>query len=169
MRRHMISVLGLLGIVLLASVSASLLVAQTPDSPEVMLEAARQLEVIDGNLEAAIEQYSAIESRYPDRRAIVAQALLRMGSAYEKLGQVGDAREEYERLVREYPGQAEAVAAAQARLEPPASPTMTVREVMRSGEQQPGDIQAVPGPGSPVTGDGQMFIYTDWPPATWRR
>ena len=62
MRRHMISLLGLLGIVLLASGSASLLVAQTPDSPEVMLEAARQMEVIDGNLEAAIEQYAAIES-----------------------------------------------------------------------------------------------------------
>ena len=92
----------------------------------------------------------------------MAQALLRMGSAYEKLGQVGDAREEYERLVRDYPGQAEAVAAAQARLEPPASPTMTVREVMPSGEQQPGDIQARPGPVFAVTCDGQMFIYTDW-------
>ena len=39
---------------------------------------------------------------------------------------------------------------------------MTVRELMRSGEQPPGDVQVVPGPGFAVSGDGQMFIYTDW-------
>ena len=81
MRRHMIALLGLLGIGLLASGSAALLVAQTPDSPEVLLEAAKRMELIDGDLDAAIGQYAEIVSRHPERRAIVAQAVLRMGSA----------------------------------------------------------------------------------------
>ena len=168
MRRHMIARLGVLGIVLLASGSASLLVAQTPDSPEVLLEAAKRMELIDGDLDAAIGQYAEIVSRHPERRAIVAQALLRMGSAYEKLGQAGDARQEYERLVRDHPDQTTVLALAREGLSrltvesTPPSPTMTVRELMRSGEQQPGEVQAVPGPGFAVTGDGQMFIYTDW-------
>ena len=161
MRRHMISLLGLLGMVLLAFGTASLLVAQTPDSPEIMLEAARQMELIDGDLDAAIVQYAAIVSRHPSQRAIVAQALLRMGSAYEKLGQVRDAREEYERLVRDHAGQTTVLALAREGLsrltvEPtPASPTMTVRELMRSGEP------LMPGKDFVVSGDGQHFVYTD--------
>ena len=153
MRRQVIS---LLAVVLLAFVSTSLPRAQTPDSAEHMLEAARQMELIDGDLDAAIEQYEEIVSRHPERRAIVAQALLRMGSAYEKLGQVRSAREEYERLVRHYPDQVEAVAAAQTRLEPPASP-MTVRELRRTNDGQPGG-QA----GFVVSADGQLFVYVDY-------
>ena len=60
MRRHVIS---LLAVVLLAFGSASFLVAQTPDSAEIMFEAARRMELIDGDLDAAIEQYAEIVSR----------------------------------------------------------------------------------------------------------
>ena len=112
MQRHVIPILGM---VLLTLGSASLVVAQTSDSAAVMLETAKSMEVIDGNLAAAIEQYEAIVSRYPDRRPIAAEALLRMGGGYEKLGQAR-AREVYERLVRDYADQAEPVATARARL-----------------------------------------------------
>ena len=116
----------------------------------------------DGKLEEAIEIYRRVLDVAADDRGLAAQALVRIGACYEKLGRP-EASDTYKRVLREYPDQAEAVAAAQTRLEPPASsPTMTVRELIRSGEQQPGDVQAVPGPGFAVTGDGQMFIYTDW-------
>ena len=161
MRRH---VIPLLGMVLLAFGSASFLVAQTPDSAEIMLEAARQMELIDGDLEAAIAQYEAIVSAHSDQRAIVAEALLRMGDGYEKLGQAG-AREVYEQLVRDYADQAEPVAAARARLEglevAAPSPTMTVRELMRSGDR--GEVPDPAGaPTFAISGDGQTLVYTEW-------
>ena len=162
MRRHVMSILGvaLLG-------CTSLLIAQTPDSAEVMFEAARQMELIDGDLDAAIAQYAATVSRYPSRRTIVAQSLLRMGSGYEKLGQAR-AREVYEQVVREYADQTEVLALAREGLSRltvesmPPSGTMMVRELMRSGERQPGDAQAIPGAAFAVTSDGEMFVYTDW-------
>ncbi len=121
----------------------------------------------DGKLEEAIEIYKSVLDVAADDHGLAAQALVRIGACYEKLGRP-EASDIYERLLRDYPDQAEPVATARTQLaalevEPmPPSPTMTVRELIRSGEQQPGDVQAVPGPGFAVTGDGQMFIYTDW-------
>ena len=164
MRRN---VIAFLAVVLLTLGAASLLIAQTPDSADIMFEAARQTELLDGDLEAAIEQYEAIVSRYPGRRAIVAEALLRMGSAYEKLGQAR-AREEYERLVRDYADQTTVLAQAREGLsrltvEPAPSPTMTVRELMRSGKRRPGEVsEPTNGPNFAISGDGQLFVYTDW-------
>ena len=144
--------------------TASSLVAQTPDSAEVMLEAAKQAELLDGDLDAAIAQYEAIVSRYPDRRSVVAEALLRIGNGYEKLGQAR-AREVYERLVRDYADQTAVLASAREGLsrltvEPaPSAPAMTVRELMRSGEQTPDP--AMDG-NFAISDDGQLFVYTDW-------
>ena len=39
---------------------------------------------------------------------------------------------------------------------------MTVRELMRSGEREPGDVQDIPGAALAVSDNGQMFFYTDW-------
>ena len=161
MRRHVIS---LLAVVLLAT--ASLLVAQTPDSAAIMLETGKNLEVIEGNLDAAIEQYAAVVSRYPDRRPIAAEALLRMGRGYEKLGQAR-AREVYEQLVRDYADQTHFVADARERLarleDAPPSPTMTVRELMRSAELPPGEVSDPTNDNTfAISADGQLFIYTDW-------
>jgi hypothetical protein len=133
-----------------------------------MFEAARQMELIDGDLAAAIEQYAAIVSRHASNRVVVAEALLRMGSGYEKLGQ-SRAREVYERLVRDYADQTTVLTAAREGLsrltvEPtPASPTMTVREVIRSDQQRQGEMAApTRDPNFAVSGDGQLFVYTDW-------
>ncbi|MCH7749664.1 MAG: tetratricopeptide repeat protein, partial [Acidobacteria bacterium] len=170
MRRH---VIPLLGMVLLAFGSASFLVAQTPDSAEIMFEAARQMELIDGDLEAAIEQYAEIVDRHPDRRAIVAQALLRMGSGYDKLGSA-EARTIYEQVVNDYADQPEQVTTAKAKLAAmrlsaestvarTTAQTMTLRELMRSSELSPGEVARPTGDAVfAVSGDGQLFIYTDW-------
>ena len=156
MQRHVIPILGM---VLLTLGSASLVVAQTSDSAAVMLETAKSMEVIDGNLAAAIEQYEAIVSRYLDRRPIAAEALLRMGGGYEKLGQAR-AREVYERLVRDYADQAEPVATARARLaalavEPtPPSPALHTELLWA-------EARGVY-PGGNVSPDGSLVTYVDW-------
>lgn len=81
--------------------------------PDVALQAAIRTETIDGDLRAAIRQYEAV-ARGGDRGA-AAQALLRMADCYQKLGDV-QARSTYERLVRDFPDQAQAVTTARLRL-----------------------------------------------------
>ena len=162
MRFH---VIPLLAVVLLAA--APLLVAQTTDSAAIMLETAKSLEVIDGDLRAAIKQYQAIVETFETDRAVVATALVHIAECYQKLGEP-DARNIYQRVLYDYADQAEPAAEARGRLaalevEPtPPSPTMTVREVMRSGPVQLGEIQAVPTTAPAVSADGHVLVYTDW-------
>ena len=87
--------------------------AEQADQAAIDLAAAIRTETIDGDLDAAIRQYATIAEN--SRRAIAAEALLRMGGAYEKLGRP-EAREAYARVVRDYADQTEPVAAVRARL-----------------------------------------------------
>jgi hypothetical protein len=83
------------------------------DSADVALRAAIQTEVVDGDLQGAIRQYEAIASG--GNRAAAALALLRMGRCYERLGEA-NARQAYERVVRQFADQKEAAREAGARL-----------------------------------------------------
>ena len=83
--------------------------------PGVRLRAAIQKEEVDGDLQGAIELYGKIVADHGGNRAVAAEALLRLGGCHEKLGQA-EARKAYERLVAEYPDQAEKVKAARQRL-----------------------------------------------------
>ena len=69
--------------------------------------------MVDGDLKAAIELYKKIAQS--GNRAAAAKALVRMGQCYEKLGDA-EARKAYERVVREFGDQTEAVAEARKRL-----------------------------------------------------
>jgi len=106
-----------LSIVLLtigALLFATRIMSQTSD-PGVLLRAAIEREEVDGDLEAAIAQYQQIIANNGNHRSIAAQALLRLGGCYEKLGQE-EARTTYEQLIAEYPDQQEQVTTAQAKL-----------------------------------------------------
>ena len=155
---------ALLAAVLLLAVS---LAAQTTDSAQVLLRTAMDTALVDGDLEGAITQYQTIVETFETDRGVVAIALVQMAELYEKLGEP-EARTVYERVLRDYADQAGPVAAVRVRLtalevEPrPPSSTMTVRELMRSAEQQPGHVQAMPSPPFTISSDGQMFVYTDW-------
>ena len=87
--------------------------AQPARPPEVALQAAIRTETIDGDLRKAIQQYEAV-AKGSDRVA-GAQALLRMADCYQKLGDA-QARSTYERLVRDFAEQTQAVATARGRL-----------------------------------------------------
>ena len=88
---------------------------QKSDPPEVLLRSEMDKELIDGDLNAAIEQYKQVIARAGKDRAIAAKALLQMGRCHEKLGQA-KARKAYERLVREYGDQKDIAMQARERL-----------------------------------------------------
>ena len=92
--------------------------AQGVTEAERLLQKALLLETVDGNLQAAIEQYKKIVAENGSNRVVAARALLRLAGCYEKLGdtQVRQARTAYERIVREFGDQADAAAEARIRL-----------------------------------------------------
>jgi Tol biopolymer transport system component len=100
------------GLLLLGALPAP---AQKSDPAEVLFEAARKKEVLEGNLEAAIRQYQEILSRYESNRPVAAKALIQIGLCYEKLG-AGEASEAYRRVIANYPERQEEVLTARERL-----------------------------------------------------
>lgn len=91
---------------------------QQKGQQDVALQAAIRKETVEGDLKGAIEQYKKIIAQPGTGRATAATALLRMGQCLEKLGetQAQEARQAYERVVREFADQKEAVAEARKRL-----------------------------------------------------
>jgi tetratricopeptide (TPR) repeat protein len=82
---------------------------------EAALQAAINREVIDGNLQAAIEHYTQVIERHAASRAVAAKALYHLGQAHEKLGNA-EARKAYERIAREFADQKDVAADAGRRL-----------------------------------------------------
>jgi len=131
-----------------------LLAGQADKQAEVLLQAAQNTELVQGDLEAAIQQYKKILSAYAGNRAAAAKALVRMGHCYERLGNA-EARQAYERVVREYAEQSEAAGEARARLAAlgqPATGPATRRLWAGSGVDVSGSV-------SP---DGRYLSITDW-------
>jgi Tol biopolymer transport system component len=147
--------------ILAALLTASSAIAQKDDQAEVLMQAAHQKQLVEGQLEEAIQLYKRIVQEHGGSRAVAAKALLEMGQCYEKLGN-REARKAYERLVREYGDQNEAAAQARARLAALSgnvgsrSSEMVTRRVWAG--QVPSDGYAV---GS-VSPDGRYLSDVDW-------
>lgn len=105
-------------IALALGVTGTLVVAQNARSPEVLFKAAQHAEEVEGDLKGAIEEYKQIVASAGNNRALGAQALVRMAECYQKLGDA-EAGKIYDRILREYADQKEAVAIARARLTGP--------------------------------------------------
>ncbi|MCJ7579502.1 MAG: tetratricopeptide repeat protein, partial [Candidatus Aminicenantes bacterium] len=123
---------------------------------EVLYHRGVQLEEVKGELKEAIAVYEKLLKEFVDVRTIAAQALLRMGICYEKLGQK-ESQAAYQRILREFADQVGIVAQAQARLEALGGPDsvsgsseLTVRRAWE------GDIEGQ------VSPDGRFLSYTDW-------
>lgn len=64
--------------------------AQVKDRAVVMLQAGIKLELVDGDLKGAIEQFKKVaQQSSPD---VAAEALSHMAACYDRLGQPGEAR-----------------------------------------------------------------------------
>src|SRR5438309_342621 len=96
----------------LASLSAA---PPAKEQPEILLQRAIQKEAATGDLTAAIEQYKRVVAAAAGKASVAAEALVRMGRCYERLGN-RDARSAYERVVREFGGESKQVEEARARL-----------------------------------------------------
>src|SRR5689334_10765632 len=71
-------------------------------SPDVRFRAAKQKETVEGDLRSAIGIYQELAESKDSSRELAAQALLRLGRCYEKLGST-ESRKAYERVLRQYP------------------------------------------------------------------
>ncbi|MCE9581967.1 MAG: tetratricopeptide repeat protein [Planctomycetes bacterium] len=70
----------------------------------------------DRDLNGALEIYKSIVKKHRDEEEIAAKAQYRMGECWEKLGVTADAKQAYEELIRDFPGQANLVDKAKERL-----------------------------------------------------
>src|SRR5512144_969837 len=106
---------GFLAVWLLAGLLAVSTAAQKDDQAEVLIQAAHQKQLVEGQLEQAIQLYKRIVQEHTGNRTVAAQALLEMGQCYEKLGNT-EARKAYESLLRDYADQNELATQARKRL-----------------------------------------------------
>jgi Tol biopolymer transport system component len=130
--------------------------ADQKQEAERLLKAATNAELVDGNLKAAIDQYRRIVDTYgKTARTTAAQALLRMAECYQKLGDA-QAQKIYERIMREFGEQGEAVALARTRLGRAKEPLALAR----------GDRAVWTGSRVDLFGrvspDGRYVTYVDW-------
>lgn len=132
--------------------------------PGVLLRAAIEKEEVDGDLQAAIEQYKLIAAKFAGSRAVAAKALVRLGGCYEKLGteQASLARQAFQKVVEDYPDQKEAVHVARERLTlfskspalgKPGATEFSLRQVWAGPEV---DIDGA------VSPDGRYLSFVDW-------
>jgi Tol biopolymer transport system component len=121
---------------------------------ERLLASAEHKATIDGDLKGAIEEYQRAFAAAGGNRALAARALLRTAECREKLGDA-EAQAIYERVVREFADQNEAVVAARARLATPRAVTRAKNDwSVWAGREADGF--------GTISPDGRFLTYTDW-------
>src|SRR5262245_21614515 len=89
--------------------------AQVKDGEGIALHVVIKQSLAEGDQKGAIERFKKLAQS--SRPEIAAEALVHLGAGYERLGQSEDARAAYERVVRDYPNQAQSAALAQSWLD----------------------------------------------------
>ena len=130
--------------------------AQTNTQGEKLLASAQHKATVDGDLKGAIEEYKKIVAGAGTNRMLAAQALVRMAECYQRLGDA-ESRKIYERIVREFADQKEAVAQARTRLAAlqslaPAQASQAARLVW-TGQEAFGAVRGSPSP------DGRYLTF----------
>lgn len=111
-RRRATGALGILATVLWLTATTT---GQNRSDLEVQLKAAMNKELVDGDLEGAIEIYKQIAATPNAPRPVAAKALLQIGLCYEKLGK-GEAQKAYQQVLSNYADQTEIASQARTRL-----------------------------------------------------
>jgi len=135
--------------------------ARQAEDPGVLLRAAIEKEEVDGDLQAAIDQYKGIVAKYADNRAVAAKALLRLGGCYEKLG-LREATSAYRRVIQDYPDRIEEVGVAREKL----SLLAGSRALAKTGAAEFSLRQVWSGADVDIEGsvspDGRYLSFVDW-------
>ena len=119
-----------------------------------LFQQALSKEQAEGKLNDAIVIYQRIVKEFAGDRALAAKALLRLGEAYQKLGDK-QAQAAFERVVRDYGDQKDAAALARAHL----GTTGSVARV--KGDRSVWSSPNADGFGT-ISPDGRFLTYTDW-------
>ena len=157
MKAWAVSFLAVTALAAMALVSFAI-AQKEDDQAEVLMQAAHQKQLVEGQLEEAIRLYKRVVQEHAANRALSAQALLEMGECYEKLGNT-EARKAYERLLRDYADQSDQVAAARRHLTALSGNGATNTSEMRARRVWTGDDVDTLGRASR---DGAYLTYVDW-------
>ena len=106
---------GLAVVVVVVALAVSLRAAQQIDASEIQLQAAVNKATVVGDLKGAIFDFQKILNTAGVSRSVAARALLHLGECHEKLGTT-EARQSYERVLKDYADQGEVVRQARERL-----------------------------------------------------
>jgi len=144
------------GISLMAALPASPMhgAAQNAESAETLLQIGTKREVVDGDLAGAVEIYKKAITAAKGNKAVAASALVRLADVYRKMGNP-EAQKTYERILRDYADQKDAVATAKARLAAtaPKNTGVATRQVWTGPK-----VNAY----GAVSPDGRYLSFTDW-------
>ncbi len=105
--------------------------SQKSTQQEVLLQKAILVETVDGDLAAAIKLYQQILANPGGNRSVAAKAQLHLAFCYEKSG-LKQAQEAFQKVIDQYPEQADAVKAARERL----SSILGARTAIEKGEKE---------------------------------
>ncbi|MDX1407413.1 MAG: tetratricopeptide repeat protein, partial [Saprospiraceae bacterium] len=150
----------LLFLVLTVNVCTSGLSAQ---DAATLLSLAVYEEEVNGDLTAAVKLYKQVTSDFPGDRASVAEALLRLGIAHEKIGNQA-ARAYYEQVISEFRDQIDQVRQARERLRRLIGESTNSEPTAPERDAEMMRINTVYSPGiSPrsVSPDGKYFSFAD--------
>jgi Tol biopolymer transport system component len=128
---------------------------------EEIFEKALYIEEAQGDLQKAIQLYEQIIEQFPKNRQIAAKAQLHIGLCCEKLG-FQDAPKAFQKVIDDYPGQAEAVKLAKERL----ALILKAKSVVEKGDKEFNIRHIWTWPDLTVFGssspDGRFLSFVDW-------
>ena len=140
--------------ILMGVMAAILAAGAQSNDAERQLKVAINAELVNGDLKAAIKQYGEIAAKNKNDRVVTAMALVHMAECYRKMGDA-ESSKLYERVVREYADQKEAVAMARSRLGVAQATRITSRQVWSASPRATIIYSA-------VSADGRYFPYVDF-------
>jgi tetratricopeptide (TPR) repeat protein len=129
------------------------LAAIAAETPQELFEQGLVKERSEGNLKEAIQLYERAAETAGKNRALAAKALIEAAECYRKMGD-GESRKLFERVVKEYPEQKDAVAAARLRLQDPNAAKAVLQRQMWAGPKV--DVY-----GS-ISPNGRLLSFVDW-------
>lgn len=127
------------------------------ETPQELFEKGLVKERSEGNLKEAIQLYERAAETAGKNRALAAKALLEAGECYRKMGDA-EARKLFERVIRDYADQKEAVAEARARMGGDSSAAGMINRRVWSNRPSGPKVDTY----GTVSPDGRSISHVNW-------
>lgn len=133
--------IALVALVILVGMGNGLAAGATNDVSSLLQKGLFEEEA-NHNLDAAISAYQAVVTQMEKDRQFAATAIFRLGECYRKLGRTNEANVQYQRILREFPDQAELAKLSQSYVGTTAPIPTSMIQMQVQGFPQPVDAQA---------------------------